>query len=174
MNLIDRGTVENLELRAPGSSSDDRDEILMALDRNIIFSKASDEAKIMIRESLITTYDLIPSLYTFLEDVKFIRPCAKLLKSLNDQPLKGSLRSMLRQLYVSPDPRSVIIQYSEQHYQKHPTSLNNEDLFLLAYQQLWFFTIRRFPFLGTEVTKKEKHRPKPITLEPSDANRAVH
>ena len=56
----------------------------MILNRKIIFSKVSDKAKIIIREFLIIIYDLIPSLYTFLEDVKFIRLYAKLLKSLNN------------------------------------------------------------------------------------------
>ena len=96
MNLINRSIVENLKLRAPGSLSNDEKEVLKALDKQTIFSKAPAGTVSVIRESLVMTYDLIPSLYTFLEDIKFIRPCAKLLRSLNDQPLKGSLRSILR------------------------------------------------------------------------------
>ena len=96
MNLIDRSTVENLELRTPGLLNNNKKEILEALNKQIIFSKAPTETVSVIREFLVTICALISSLYTFLKDIKFIRSCVKLLRSLNNQPLKKFLQSILR------------------------------------------------------------------------------
>ena len=159
--------METLQLRAPGTSGVDKAEILNAFDNQPLFRHAKGEIRLIIRENLSKTCIMIPSFYTFFEDIKFIRPCAKAMRSLVDAPWKGTIYQMMERMYEIPKPNQILVQHSEQDFEMYSAQVPQENQFQLAYQQLWLFTMRNFPQLVPEGPKKEKVLRKPLVSEPS-------
>ena len=159
--------METLQLRAPGTSGVDKAETLNAFDNKSLFRHAKGEIRPIIRENLSKTCVMIPLFYTFFEDIKFVRPCAKAMQSLVDAPWKGTIYQMMERMYEIPKPNQILVQHSERDFEIFSAQVPRENQFQLAYQQLWLFAMRNFPQLVPEGPKKEKLLRKPLVSEPS-------
>lgn len=83
MRLVDRATVEALELRAPSASTLDYETIVCKFRSGKIFSAFEDEERNEIERRIMRCIDhLIPSLHTFFKDVAYLKLLADFLKWL--------------------------------------------------------------------------------------------
>ena len=154
---VDAHTVERLHLLAPASSSTDRDRIDRLLRDDAIFSTVNDP---VLRRSLSNNIKavscLIPSLFTFFENLKYIEPCCAVLRSLLPPKSKKSLRQSLFGIYFQPD--SLLIQTPSADL-KASKSNPHEDR-NRSYHQLWLFAMRNFPDMIDIAPRKEAGRAK--------------
>ncbi|KAK1838834.1 hypothetical protein CCHR01_18546 [Colletotrichum chrysophilum] len=82
LKFVDHATVKHIELRVPGLSQQDDDFITGALRQGLIFSQFPENEKPQLLDNLRRVNELIPSLYTFRLDFKYLRPCALVMKRL--------------------------------------------------------------------------------------------
>lgn len=79
--VVDRDTVERLELFAPSISRKDKELVERLIESREIFEKVShEEARENILRTLQEIEDMIPSLRSFSESLKFLEPCCNILK----------------------------------------------------------------------------------------------
>ena len=86
----------------------------------------------------------IPTIHTFLEDTKYIEPCAQILKTLLPSKFEGSLKEAFSQCHTG-GPIEVEFR-SEGVYDSENSEAPAENLGS-AYCQLWLFAMRHFPVL---------------------------
>jgi hypothetical protein len=99
MRRTDNLTVQVIQLRAPGSSSDDANMLRRLLEDDTLFSAVKDsEKRELIWKNLLSVEGiLIPPLYTFFEDLKLLKAPKEIIKSLIEPPFEDSLREMMEQ-----------------------------------------------------------------------------
>lgn len=88
---VDSRTVKALEVQAPGASSSDAMCLLRALKKAELFGAFSLDEQMKIWARLYTTEGLVPTLWTFFENFKYIKACAECVKSLVRIPSKATL-----------------------------------------------------------------------------------
>jgi hypothetical protein len=162
MQGTDNRTVQEIQLRAPGSSSDDVKALRPLLVKGILWGTVDLEEREAIWKRLLSLEGiLIPSLYTFFEDLKFLKAPEKIMKSLIEPPFKGSLRVMMEQHFTGANQPSRVI-----HFQNTETfQLSPAQIVECGYQQLLLDPLRNFRKMIEECPRKEKDRPKPIIME---------
>ena len=79
---MDQVTVRALELKAPRYSKQDAQVLQGQLLSSQIFSAFSQQEREAIWDELRSNDGLIPSLFTFFEDLKYLNACADCLKRL--------------------------------------------------------------------------------------------
>ncbi|KYG41239.1 hypothetical protein M433DRAFT_76237 [Acidomyces richmondensis BFW] len=162
---LDTSTVQQLETLAPAFSSHDEALVRSLMERNKIFSTIHDrQDRNAILQRLLNFPGMIPSLFTFFESLKYLEPCATILRNL--LPLKQN-RSIYQALSASYfRPQEIQVEYAESDFRPHPRSSPQID-YALAYQQLWLYALRNFVSM-TEVTpRKEQKKVKPRICERS-------
>jgi hypothetical protein len=99
MHRTDNLTVHGVQLRAPGSSSDDTNMLRRLLEDGTLFSarKDSEKRELIWKYLLSVEGFLISSLYTFFEDLKLLKAPEEIIKSLIEPPFKDSLHEMIEQ-----------------------------------------------------------------------------
>ncbi|KAF2439150.1 hypothetical protein P171DRAFT_490584 [Karstenula rhodostoma CBS 690.94] len=144
---VDDVTVKSLELRAPGVSRVDLQDITILMSEGKIFSMASATQRSQVLEIVKDLRFIIPSLRTFFENMKYLEPCSQILKRLLDNSEKRSLEVSFRARYFPRD--YVVTQCSEKSLAKTfttlPPPLRVSWGRKIGYVQLWFFCLRNFP-----------------------------
>ncbi|KAK0972647.1 hypothetical protein LTR54_017522 [Friedmanniomyces endolithicus] len=105
---------------------------------------------------------MVPSLYTFFEDLKCLEPAAKIIRKLLPPGEKTSLRSSLSAHYFAPERNTF--EFPEGEFHTLPSHIDN---FESGYHQLWLFALRNFPEMINMSPRKEPTRRKPLIVEPS-------
>ncbi|KAK5093233.1 hypothetical protein LTR70_004876 [Exophiala xenobiotica] len=128
---VDSYTVRTLQGRAPYMSLADRNFITDKFKQGLLFSGVKDTAQ---RETLqsdcIHIQRIIPSLYTFMEDSKWIEPSCHILRKLTPFS-RLNVRKALSDCFLTMD------------------TTPNGTRFTVAYRKLWLFTLRHFADLDT-------------------------
>ena len=91
MQKVDYVTVKALELKAPGTSTSDSMTLYRQLRKGEIFSTFNLDRRMEIWAKLQAWEGLIPTLWTFFEDFKYIQACAHWVKRLVKVPSRGTL-----------------------------------------------------------------------------------
>ncbi|KAI4087930.1 MAG: hypothetical protein L6R37_008264, partial [Teloschistes peruensis] len=156
---LDTTTVLILQGRCPGLA--EADYLLIKDKRRDILPGIS---KLLARDKLwhrICSYKYnIPSLHTFLEDTKYLEPCARILKELLP-PVSGmSIREAFKSVHNSQ--KNVEAQLTE-NSSKTVNFQSSEMSFGFAYLQLWLFAMRHFPVLTGHCPRKDCAGVKPWT-----------
>ncbi|PVH95990.1 hypothetical protein DM02DRAFT_536228, partial [Periconia macrospinosa] len=144
---VDTATVCGLELRAPGKSRYDMEQIR---DNAKIFSSLDGNRRSLLLERAVQVNCIIPSLRTFFENQKYLEPCSLILKGLLSPNEKRSLWKSFSANYFPPQHLEVQVSETE-HTAISPQSLGlPRDKCVLyqrriAYIQLWLFCFRNFP-----------------------------
>ena len=114
MKNIDQDTVDKLQLKAPYTSRGDAKEAQALLMSGEVFAACNAAERTAIWARLMRFDGLVPSLYTFFEDFKYLENCAHCVKRLFG-PLQGSVRATMKQMFAaSPDTEDdCLIQTSE-------------------------------------------------------------
>ncbi|KAJ5569140.1 hypothetical protein N7450_011626 [Penicillium hetheringtonii] len=112
---------------------------------------------------------LIPSLYTFFEDFKYLESCVHCLKRLSG-PLTRSVWETMSSLF---DPNSAagedrergqcLIQTSESTFRR--LRATEADCLDLGYQQLWLYAMRHYPLMPPDPRSKDDLLAKPTGVK---------
>ena len=163
--VVDSATVKNLELRAPAASKCDAAFVTRCMKNGTIFPGLSDAEKEAVLQNLLSVNLIIPSLFTFCEDTKYLEPCAKAIKMLIEPRGQASLRMYAEQLFTEFYAlENVARQRSEW---ESTDTVDKANRFEYSYRQLWMYAMRHFPDLVNTAPRKEPSREKPIIKEPS-------
>lgn len=168
MLMVDQATVKAVELMAPKSSKRDAQALHGQLVSGQIFSGFNLESREIIWSGLRTISGLIPSLYTFFEDLKYLEACAGTMRHLVRPSPKQTLRSALNQIFFGNN--QLVIQETHSTYSTQLVKSSKNWHFM--YPQLWLYTMRDYPDLPAPrdvKTKKKKLLAKARTPNASEA-----
>lgn len=125
--------VKTLELRCPRYSTHDETVIKRELDQKRLFSRFSPEERQAIWTELTAIDCIIPSLFTFFEDIKVLQSCAESMKHLIlpiDKTFDRALRDSLTQGQMESEIEEAHID--------------------LSIRQLWIYSMRNFRNLSQQ------------------------
>ena len=163
-DAVDKETVESIQALAPGISTRDYNSIVVAMDSGLLFPLVkAPEQRHLILQNLQSLDCLIPSFFTFFENLKYLEPCCQIMKGL----LKPQFRkSICQELFGSYwHPQSIVIECCDGDFKAKPRTTLEQDRDL-AYWQLWLFAMRNFPQLTSVMPRKEARKKKPLIREP--------
>ncbi|RDK41736.1 hypothetical protein M752DRAFT_302313 [Aspergillus phoenicis ATCC 13157] len=130
--ILDAESVRLLQGRSPVWSTTDHDFIRRLLSVGVLFPGVTDpEGRALLARRLLSVATIIPSLRTFMEDTKYLLPCALALRRLIPDAPGDTIQACLWHYYSAPEPHTT----------------NGRVAFLHAYRRLWLFTMRCFPHL---------------------------
>ena len=159
---IDYQTVELLQCRCPKGSALDNDVVVELMHSGKLFPLILDaELRSHILRRIQGSKHMIPSLHTFLEDTKWLEPCAKVLGRLLPKNHRRTINRSLINCYTGAEQENDRYRVE----QKDLTFIERSGSIFQAaesgYRQLWLFAWRHFPELSATVPRKDVGRPKP-------------
>jgi hypothetical protein len=150
MLKIDPHTVETLQGLAPCVSVKDAKVVKGLVLSGEVFSEFTSSERKAIWKRLKRRRNIIPSLYTFFQDMWYLEACANCMKRLvNPCQRYPSVKSaFLGAFKMGPDNDDCLIQTSETDFrhQRGPQSIRAE----LGYRQLWLYAMRHYPQIPRE------------------------
>ena len=159
---VDTSTVESLELLAPRISYSDRERIISLMSNKQIFASIHEETvRQRLLNNILSLPLMIPSIRTFFENLKYIEPCCKILRTLIGPKQARSIRQEL--LSAWSHPADLMLEVGD-GYNRVFRSVSEAQSFSLAYKSLWLFTLRHFFDMTDSVPRKEKQRRKNVFL----------
>ncbi|KAL6242584.1 hypothetical protein RBB50_010230 [Rhinocladiella similis] len=156
LRKVDQATVKALELRAPRYSRQDALLLQGQLLSGQIFGAFSREQREEIWRELRSIDGLIPSLFTFFEDIKYLNACSDCLKRLVKLSRRDTVFSALQRKFpynADADDQSVIEISDSSFIVRSGVMTDQLDL---GYRQLWLFAMRHYRAMPTEARKKRK------------------
>jgi hypothetical protein len=165
---VDRMTVENLQLRAPGTSDRDLSAVEKVFKAKALFPGIEDERnRLVIWEKLKTFTYLIPSMYTLFEDIKYLKAPANALKRLFSKTPDTVYQHMTQCLFLgrNQSDHTYLIQTSEQSFREEPG--NSTDQIEFGYRQVWLYLWRHWTELVPECPRKDDSAPTPVPQKPN-------
>ncbi|OQN95174.1 hypothetical protein B0A48_18792 [Cryoendolithus antarcticus] len=170
-SAVDSLTVESLQGLAPRWSSADAQRIERLVDDKHFFPGISRD---IVRNSELPNIKgvatAIPSLFTFFEDIKYLEPCARIMRLLLPGSTTNARNGLSIQLGLMrhhfPTTDAVIsVEYAQGDMRNQHAA--ECDKFTLQYQQLWLFAIRNFTRMTNTTARKERKKDRPMAIEPS-------
>ena len=156
--LVDFDTVEALQLRVLSRSLADREFISVEMENGRIFRRIRDTT---IRQGILSrllALDVtIPSLFTFLEDIKWLEVSTPIVRTLLDPEYKGSIRAGFLEIFQPPES-GLFIGKGNKLYR---ITGSEEAVFDAGYMNLHLFAWRNWTDLGTILPRKDKDRDMP-------------
>ncbi|THC89331.1 hypothetical protein EYZ11_011225 [Aspergillus tanneri] len=129
---LDPKSVELLQGRSPVCCAADYCYISNQIEAGVLFSHVEDpEKRIAIAYRALSIPTIIPSLFTVMEDTKYLMPCAQAIRKLIRDAAEDTIRACLWS-----------------HYHPQCPAIRAHSTFLQAYRTLWLFTMQHFPDLG--------------------------
>lgn len=179
MKRIDQNTVEFLQLLAPGKSrTDGRIACGMVLSGQA-FAEFSDEERRIIWSRMQDFDGLIPSLYTFFEDFKYLETCAHCVKRLCG-PIGISIWQTMSSIFipsscsaegaVNPEVTESLIQTSESNFRRQPAT--DMERLESGYLQLWLYTMRHYTLMPPDPKRDDDLLAKSTRAKPDE--RAIY
>ncbi|KAL1629899.1 hypothetical protein SLS56_005169 [Neofusicoccum ribis] len=157
--VVDRDTVEKLELLAPSASSRDRESIERMVASGHVFGEVTDQtARTTLLSHIISIPGLIPSLRSFFENLKYLEPCSNILKKMIPPRERRTIFQSLSGSYFAPNEQ--IVEHAE-HRRRRRSKRGYEKDIWLSYVQLWAFCMRHFPAMTQLSPRKELGKDKP-------------
>ena len=173
MQKVDYITVKALELKAPGTSTSDSMTLYRQLRKGEVFSAFNLDRRMEIWAKLQAWEGLIPTLWTFFEDFKYIQACAHWVKRLVKVPLRGTLYTAMARSFSDMNQKrgKCIVQEAESVFTFRSSTTQN--CVALHYRQVFLYIMRHLRELSPGSTKLE---PKPSERKirtTKDLNRSV-
>lgn len=117
-SLIDFQTVKLLQTRNPHASNEDRVFVNDHMQPWILFLMITDlSARSAILSRLLECSCMIPSLFTFFEDTKWLEPIAKVIRGLLPDGLKNSIRRSFIQTSIGSNQADGTFQIQSRNHQ---------------------------------------------------------
>lgn len=162
-SMVDAHSVAILETLAPRLSSSDASIVRNSMEDGTLFPTLANRSdKDRLLRNLLAVEGMIPSLYTFFEYLKYLEPCAKIMRGILPQRCKRSIQTEFFASYFHPD--RILVEYSQTDVRAIPPRSVAQD-FSLAYHQLWLFALRNFTSMTDATPRKESSREKPLVAE---------
>jgi len=173
MQKVDYITVKALELKAPGTSTSNSMTLYRQLRKGEIFSAFNLDRRMEIWAKLQAWEGLIPTLWTFFEDFKYIKACAHWVKSLVKVASRGTLYTAMARSFSEMNQKrgKCIVQEAESAFTFRSSTTQNR--VALHYRQVFLYVMRHLRELSPGSTKLE---PKPSERKirtTKDLNRSV-
>lgn len=163
---VDTITVAQLQTLAPAHSTDDAEKIRRLFDAGSLFPRVTERTeRIQLQSNVLTVQHMIPSLFSFFEDIKFLEPCAKVVRSLCTKSKRTVRQSLMGSFF---DPEKQVVECAPDLL-RICKSVSSQEYAELAYVQVWLYAFRHFPQMSNTTTRKSPDKVKPTTLEPSPA-----
>jgi len=142
MKNIDQVTVKALELTAPWASTADARILRGKVLGGEVFCSFSQQEREEIWIQLQTFKDLVPSLYSFFEDIKLLEAWSNCLRWMICLSPRDTVFTALEDVYtgVNQDTGSALVQETETLFKTVPASFAYQRN--LARRQLWAFAMR--------------------------------
>jgi len=155
MQKVDQATVKALELKAPRLSTLDAKVLRGQVLGGEIFGAFSEQERVAIWGRLQAVDGLIPSLFTFFEDVKYLEACANCVKRLVSLSPRDTVSTALEKAFCDANQRAdrAVIQVTESSFTSSPASL--ADQVDLGYRQLHAYAMRHYLQMPREPKGKE-------------------
>ncbi|KAI3573907.1 hypothetical protein IWW34DRAFT_854835 [Fusarium oxysporum f. sp. albedinis] len=168
MGCVDRQTVELLQLRAPGYSSHDALVVSKGIREGTIFPAIGHQStRKRIWMNLKSLPCLIPSLYSFFEDLKYLQPPAKVVRQLVAPSKKSTREAMWRAFTAHGMPENQwLLQTGDGESDYKWLDGSYSDQFEFSYQQIWLYAWRYWVELIPECPRKEEGEATPIPGRP--------
>ena len=159
---LDAQTVKGLEGRCLYLSTEDTAcvETLMAK-REIFPFVSSQSLRTRIMAELRAINFIIPSLHTFLEDTKYMEPCAQIMKSILPYKFRGTIQQGFDKSHNGQ--LSFQEQIDEMSFLNRSEASEDHSRWK-AYRQLWLFAFRHFPEMTGFPPRRDAGRPRPSKL----------
>ncbi|RDK41064.1 hypothetical protein M752DRAFT_284567 [Aspergillus phoenicis ATCC 13157] len=104
---LDAESVRLLQGRSPVWSAIDHDFIRRLLSVGVLFPGVTDpERRALLARRLLSVATIIPSLRTFMEDTKYLLPCALALRRLIPDAPGDTIQTCLWHYYSAPEPHT--------------------------------------------------------------------
>ena len=160
---LDSFTVQSLEGKCPCFSAEDLTLVETSLDRHEIFSSPCfDAQRDQLLQRLRRVKHLIPSIYTFLEDTKYLEPCARVMKDLLPRKFQGSVRQAFDRQHNGQN--GFVEQIDEANTAPEKALGSGYAARWKSYRQLWLFAWRHFPEMTGISPRKDPRKPKPVKV----------
>ena len=141
MMRTDPMTIESIQSRCPALSKSDYDFIEENMGSGELFPELIDPVKRAdITRNLLTNEELIPSLYTLVKDIRYLKQPAKHLSRLLPASRKKSLRQRWFHLFSGTGSSGGGV--AMQQRVLGPYTTGGPDSFDVRYQQLWLCSYR--------------------------------
>ncbi|KAH6675994.1 hypothetical protein B0J14DRAFT_509686 [Halenospora varia] len=178
-------TIEDIQSRAPAFSKSDFEFIQKEMHSERLFAAVTDPVqRADITQRLLTTEEPIPSLYTLLKDIRYLKQPAAILITLLPKSRKPSLRQRFYFHFtrVESSHPTIEVEQNVSSYTIIPNS-SHLDAFNISYQQLWLCAYRvwkhpnaygrlqlatlahRLGFSSTEIERKLREDPEQGIIE---------
>ncbi|CCD42643.1 hypothetical protein BofuT4_P074450.1 [Botrytis cinerea T4] len=156
LSRVNNFDVKSLELKAPGYSTHDAQILKGELLSGQIFSNFNQQEREAIWGELQSIDFLVPSLFTFFEDLKYLSACADSLKRLVKISRRDTVYSALQRKFCLANELSdqYAIEISQSTFVNR--SIPAKDCFDVGYRQLWAFAMRNYKEIPPDTKKKKK------------------
>lgn len=137
-------TIESLQSRAPALSKSDFEFVQNSMESKELFPGITDQvARDDITHCLLAFEELIPSLYTLIKDIRYLKQPAELLTKLLPESRKKTLRQRWYHYFTDPGSSDQTIEIQQSVLGPYTTiSSRHFDSFDICYQQLWLCAYR--------------------------------
>jgi len=168
MQKLTRADVEAVQLKAPGAFPADAASLFGRVRSGEIFGAFNEREREVIWTRLCdsSTDFLIPSLFAFFENLKYLQGPAKCMKRLVHLRNKETICLAMQDAYADAETSTdgCLIQVSNTTFKFAPNVI---DPFDIIYRQQWLYAIREYQTMPAESRKKL------ATPGRSEANEAV-
>lgn len=163
--IVDEATVKHLEGLAPARSREDHLLVRHLMESKKLFPLLSSNAeRDTVLENLLSIAGIVPSLFTFFENLKLLEPCAQVMRALLPFGQRKTIRQGLEGAWFSSD--RVRVDYSASNIQEHVKTTQDVER-AVGYRQLWLFALRNFTGMSNVTTRKTAAGDKPVATAPS-------
>lgn len=155
MERLDAGTVLAVENAAPGACKADAQRLYGSVISGEIFTNFNEQERVTLwtRLFLASTDCLVPSLFGFFENLKYLHAMADCMKRLVHPGSKETIQSVLESGFSSAEQGDAcLVQVSSSSVKSVPA--NSADQFDLYYRQLWLNAAREYRDMLAEPKKK--------------------
>ncbi len=148
-------------MRNPWASRIDNDFLIDGMEQKTLFPFISSASlRTGIKSNLLNQKCIIPSLYTFFEDTKWLEPCAKVMRKLLPSGCKMSTRKSLLSNFDGPRYAGNILVQTD-HRDTCYWKGSEQEIVDCGYRQLWLFAWRHFPELSALLPRRDHGHAKP-------------
>lgn len=144
LKKIDADTVDALQLLAPGKCRSDAQKARGLVLGGQVFAGFDDEERRLIWNHMQEFDGLIPSLYTFFEDFKYLESCSRCVKRLIG-PSTNSVWKSMSSIFIPSEGGEGVIQTSESTFRSERAS--DAERLDKGYLQVWLYAMRHYPLM---------------------------
>ncbi|CAD6446230.1 9af29918-80fd-47c1-9331-5f0aad3ba491 [Sclerotinia trifoliorum] len=162
---LDPETAELFEVRAPKTSSADKEFITEAIESKRAFPLLYDGAKrLRLLQNVVAVDGVILSIKTLAKDSLYLEDCAKAMRTLID-PIDCQVRDEMQRMWHGYGGDYILLENANGLTKYGDMQMDNEEEFQIAYVQMCMLAMRDFHRL-TSVIPKSDNKQKVLSIGP--------